>query len=66
MKLNITIQEIDPNTKTIEMDGGFGVIAEGEYKGLKFVKTKGQIKLLGFDEQFLNKITKEFYNTNEV
>lgn len=54
---NINLNDIDPNSRTIEMDGGFGIIVDGKHKGLKFVKKKGtEIRIIGFDESFLKKM----------
>lgn len=58
--------EIDPNTKTIEMDGGLGVISEGKYIGLKFIKKKDKIRFLEYDEEFLNQAKENFNKKNEI
>lgn len=54
--------DIDPNTKTIEVTGGYGVIAEGEYRGLAFKKDGKGKEFIGYDFDFLKRVEKELAN----
>lgn len=55
-------EDINPNTKTIETNGGLGIISEGQYKGLQFIKTKKGFKMLGYNEEFLKEMIEKINN----
>lgn len=53
--------EIDGNTPTIETNGGHGVVKEGKYMGLTFIKKKDKpVEITGWDFDFLNRCLNKF------